>query len=109
METVLLTPAKRTKEILRSALDSRRWSLQRLCGLHPAHCRNQIVTPYFFCLHARPAIGARGVISIDGPIGIIHQGFEQAWTKSVGRPDPKAGLCTSLLIINLPQLRKSSY
>lgn len=109
MEFALKTPAARAKDLLRRALDAHGWKLQRLRTLPPVHCRDQVVTPYFSCNLSRSAIGTRDVISIDGPIGVIHQGFEQAWSQDHSCKNEESSLCTFHLIVNFPQLRDLSF
>jgi hypothetical protein len=99
------------KDEVRAAIDAnlrmRGWAYRSVCALPPCYCRGGIVTPYFVLwdVDRRPW----GDCAVKGSIGVIHAGFEQAWSQRYpGHASVHAWAATSL-IVNFPELLSARY
>jgi hypothetical protein len=72
-----------------------------------AYAKDNVVTPYFSCssILRKPD----GSHTIEGGIGVIHQGFEVNWMANKNRSPQAPGFAAVLNINNLPDLQDGRY
>lgn len=89
------------------ALSSQRWSSVELCGLPPSYARDSLVTPYFHC--SSIVLKPYGGYTVEGVLGVIHQGFEKLWMQNEDREVRVPGFGVVLNIVNIAELSEHHF
>jgi hypothetical protein len=100
-------PEHRIVVLLNATMKARGWPTISLCGLPLSYARDMTVTPYFSCSSIAPK--PYGKYTIEGAVGVIHQGFEANWMKKGDRKPREPGFAVVLDVLNLPALRKKRH
>jgi hypothetical protein len=93
--------------LLNAALTVRGWPAIRLCGLPLAYAKDRVVTPYFSC--SSIPLKPYGKYTVEGVVGVIHQGFEANWVTNKNRSPQQPGFAAMHNILNLPHVGAKRY
>ena len=87
---------------MNAAMRAQGWPSLSLCDLPLCYAKNTPVTPYFLC--SEVPLRPYGKYTIDGAIGVIHQGFETLWMQNPDRKPVQPGFAVLLNVLNVPDL-----
>jgi hypothetical protein len=91
-----------------ACMNAHGWPPQKLPGSPvSAWARDTLVTPYFACFDVAPR--PFGSYIVEGLIGVVHRGFEEAWLNDRSREPKSAGFAFGLHLANFRELNGKCY
>jgi hypothetical protein len=106
-----MTRSHSAREILAaltSSLNQQGWIFQRVLKSRKLYAKNSVVTPYFYCEAAHRVSGGT-FYALDGAVGVIHRGFEEAWVQSAANEGTENVFATASHIANYRAIRPASF